>query len=95
MDVMALRLGRPGSPREPGKGLRVGTVRRPPHGVPKEESAIRDFYDVGLPELSPSQEPVTAVLRSETDTEWARFVRAYRREMDAPAARHPSSCLPP
>ena len=88
MDVMTLRVVRLGSPREPGEGLRVGTVRRPPRGVPKEEFATRDFYDVWLPELSPSQELVTAALRSETDAEWARFVRAYRREMDAPAARH-------
>lgn len=57
-------------------------------GVPKEEFASRDFYDVWLPELSPSQELVSAALRSETDREWTGFVRAYRREMSTPAARH-------
>ena len=88
MGGMAVRVVRLGSPREPGEGLRIGTVRRPPRGVPKDEFASRDFYDVWLPELSPSQELVTAALRSETDREWAGFVRAYRREMATPAARH-------
>ncbi len=85
---MALRVVRLGSPREPGEGLRIGTVRRPPRGVPRQEFASRDFYDVWLPELSPSQDLVSAALRSETDREWAGFVRAYRREMATPAARH-------
>jgi uncharacterized protein YeaO (DUF488 family) len=85
---MAVRVVRLGSPREPGEGLRVGTVRRPPRGVPKAEFASRDFYDVWLPELSPSQELVSAALRAETDREWAGFVRAYRAEMSTPAARH-------
>lgn len=85
---MAVRVVRLGSPREPGEGLRVGTVRRPPRGVPKAEFASRDFYDVWLPELSPSQELVSAAQRSTTEREWAGFVRAYRAEMSTPAARH-------
>lgn len=85
---MAIRVVRLGSARESGEGLRIGTVRRPPRGVPKEEFATRDFYDVWLPELSPSQDLVSAALRAETDREWAGFVRGYRREMSSPAARH-------
>lgn len=88
MVVMALRVVRLGRPREPREGLRIGTVRRPPRGVPKDEFASRDFYDVWLPELSPSQELVSAALRSETDREWTGLVRAYRKEMATPAARH-------
>ena len=78
---MTLRIVRLGSPREAGEGLRIGTVRRPPRGVPKADYARRDFYDVWLPELSPSQDLVSAALRAETDKEWAGFVRAYRAEM--------------
>lgn len=85
---MAVRVVRLGSAREPGEGLRIGTVRRPPRGVPKAEFASRDFYDVWLPELSPSQELVSAAQRARSDQEWAGFVRAYRAEMSAPAARH-------
>jgi len=56
---MTVRVVRLGTPREPGEGLRIGTVRRPPRGVPREEFASRDFYDTWLPELAPSQELVT------------------------------------
>jgi len=72
-----------GSARAKGEGLRIGTVRRPPRGVPKEEFASRDFYDTWLPELSPSQELVTKALHAETDEEWRAFERAYRKEMSA------------
>ena len=85
---MSIRVVRLGSAREPGEGLRIGTVRRPPRGVPKEEFASRDYYDVWLPELSPSQELVSAALHAETEREWASFVRGYRKEMSSPAARH-------
>ncbi len=85
---MALRVVRLGSPRTADEGLRIGTVRRPPRGVPKEEFAARDFYDTWLPELAPSQPLVTEALHAETDRQWAAFVKAYRREMAAPAARH-------
>lgn len=77
-----------GSPRAKGEGLRIGTVRRPPRGVPKEEFASRDFYDTWLPELSPSQDLVTKALHAETDQEWRAFERGYRKEMSTPAARH-------
>ena len=85
---MSVRVVRLGSPREPGEGLRIGTVRRPPRGVPKAEFASRDFYDVWLPELSPSQELVSAAQRATTEREWTGFVRAYRAEMATPGTRH-------
>lgn len=85
---MAVRIVRLGSPRRPGGGLRIGTVRSPPRGVPKEEFAARDFYDVWLPELSPSQPLVSQAQRAATDAEWDAFRRAYRKEMATPAARH-------
>jgi uncharacterized protein YeaO (DUF488 family) len=85
---MAVRIVRLGEPRGDGEGLRIGTVRRPPRGVPREEFAARDFYDTWLPELSPSQELVSQALTAETDKEWQAFVRAYRKEMATPAARH-------
>ena len=73
-----------GSPRLPGEGLRLGTVRRPPRGVPKAEFAARDFYDVWLPEAAPSEELVKLALGSESDAEWRAFERRYRKEMSAP-----------
>ena len=86
---MAIRIVRLGTPRVAGEGLRLGTVRRPPRGVPKAEFARRDFYDVWLPELSPSA-PVVSSATSEpwTPARWRRFERTYRREMATPAARH-------
>ncbi|HVD64999.1 MAG TPA: DUF488 family protein [Lapillicoccus sp.] len=85
---MSIRVVRLGTPRAPDEGMRIGTVRRPPRGVPKEEFASRDFYDVWLPELAPSQELVRQAQRAETDREWQRFVHAYRREMSRPEVRH-------
>lgn len=85
---MAVRIVRLGEPRVPGEGLRIGTVRRPPRGVPKDEFAARDFYDVWLPELAPSAGLVALGLHARDDREWASFVRAFRREMARPEARH-------
>jgi uncharacterized protein YeaO (DUF488 family) len=85
---MPARVVRLGTPRGPDEGLRIGTVRRPPRGVPKDAFASRDFYDVWLPELSPSQELVKLALGATTDREWNTFARRYRKEMSAPAARH-------
>jgi uncharacterized protein YeaO (DUF488 family) len=81
---MAIRVVRLGSPRTPGEGLRVGTVRRPPRGVPKEEFASRDFYDVWLPDLAPSEELVKAGMQADDDRSWRRFVTRYRAEMKRP-----------
>ncbi len=85
---MAVHVVRLGTPRLPDEGPRLGTVRRPPRGVPKTEFASRDFYDTWLPELAPSQELVTRALGAQTEAEWSAFVRAYRKEMSTPAARH-------
>lgn len=86
---MAIRVVRLGEPRAPGEGVRLGTVRRPPRGVPKSEFARRDFYDVWLPELAPSAATVSwAMAEPWTPARWRRFARLYEKEMSAPAARH-------
>lgn len=85
---MSVRIVRLGSPREAGEGLRIGTVRRPPRGVPKERFASDDWYDVWVPELSPSPELVRKALDAQTEKDWSAFVRAFTRDMDAPAPRH-------
>lgn len=83
---MAIRVVRLGSPRVPGEGLRLGTVRRPPRGVPKREFASRGFYDSWLPELAPSDALVKAGQAAATDRDWRAFTRRYRAEMARPAA---------
>ena len=70
-----------GTPRVAGEGLRIGTVRRPPRGVPKEEFAARDFYDVWFPNLAPGTETMKLGQGASSDAEWQRFVKAYRKEM--------------
>lgn len=88
-ETMAIRVVRLGSARQPGEGVRVGTVRRPPRGVPRDEFGSRDYYDVWLPELAPSAELVSwAMTEPLTDRRWATFTRRYRAEMATPAARH-------
>ena len=85
---MPIRTVRLGSPRAPDEGLRIGTVRRPPRGVPREEFASRDYYDIWLPELAPSAEVVAAAMATLwTDARWQQFVRTYRREMQEPSAQ--------
>ncbi len=81
---MTARIVRLGSPRSVGEGLRIGTVRRPPRGVPKTEFASGDWYDVWLPNLSPSSELVKRALAALTDKEWAAFAKTYRAEMSEP-----------
>lgn len=83
---MSIHVVRLGSPRGPDEGLRIGTVRRPPRGVPKERFAEDDWYDVWLPELAPSAELVKEAQAAETDAEWRDFTRRYRKEMSEPAA---------
>ena len=85
---MAIRIVRLGSPRTPGEGVRLGTVRRPPRGVPKAEFAKRDYYDVWLPTLAPSAELVAEALAAEDDKAWAAFRRKYEAEMKKPDASH-------
>jgi uncharacterized protein YeaO (DUF488 family) len=83
---MAIRVIRLGSPRIRNEGLRVGTVRRPPRGVPKAEYATRDFYDVWLPELAPSEQLVKQALAAPDEKTWRSFVKRYRAEMKRPEA---------
>ena len=83
---MAIRTVRLGSPRTPGEGLRLGTVRRPPRGVPKAEHASRDFYDVWLPDLAPSESLVKEGLRAADERAWRGFAKRYRAEMKRPEA---------
>jgi len=83
---LAIRVVRLGTPRARGERLRVGTVRRPPRGVPKTEFAARDFYDVWLPDVAPSEPLVQAALRATGDGQWRSFVRRYRGEMKRPEA---------
>jgi len=84
---MAIRVVRLGAPRTPGEGLRLGTVRRPPRGVPKAEFASRDFYDVWLPDLAPSEALLKQALQASDDRAWRSFVRRYQAEMKRPEAR--------
>lgn len=84
---MAVRIVRLGSARVEGEGVRIGTVRRPPRGVRKEEYAKRDFYDVWLPQLAPSAELLAfAKAAAGSDAGWKRFERQFRRELAAPDA---------
>lgn len=78
---MAISVVRLGSSRAPHEGLRIGTVRRPPRGVPKRDFAKRNYYDVWLPELSPSSRLVTVALRAKDDSSWKAFERQFLREM--------------
>src|ERR1700758_3077492 len=84
--AMAIRIVQLGTPRAPHEALRIGTVRRPPRGVPKAEFATRDFYDVWLPLLSPSAELVKEALAAEDAGAWRGFVRKFRVEMGRPDA---------
>jgi len=86
---MPVRIVRLGSPRTAGEGLRIGTVRRPPRGVPKPEFASRDFYDTWLPLLSPSAELLKlaqAAVAANDDKAWADFTKRFRAEMKEPLA---------
>lgn len=84
---MAIRIVRLGSPRSPDEGLRLGTVRRPPRGVPKTQLASRDFYDVWVPEAAPSEVLLKAGTHAGDDVaRWRSFTRRYRSEMKRPGA---------
>jgi uncharacterized protein YeaO (DUF488 family) len=81
---MSIRVVRLGAPRHPREGLRLGTIRRPPRGVPKSDFAKRDYYDVWVPELAPSADLVAwATSEPFTEARWKRFAREYRKEMRA------------
>jgi uncharacterized protein YeaO (DUF488 family) len=85
---MAVRIVRLGSPRASDEGTRIGTVRRPPRGVPKSAYASQDWYDVWFPNLAPSAETVKLAQAAETAAQWATFKRKYRSEMADPDAAH-------
>jgi uncharacterized protein YeaO (DUF488 family) len=85
---MAVRIVRLGSPRSPREGLRIGTVRRPPRGVPAARFASEDWYDVWYPILSPSPETIKRAQQAKTARDWRSFVKQFRSEMARPEARH-------
>ena len=81
---MAVRIVRLGTERVPNEGLRIGTVRRPPRGVPKSEFASGNWYDVWFPNLAPAPETVKLAQSNDSPRQWAAFVRRYRAEMASP-----------
>ena len=81
---MAIRIVQLGSPRAGDEGLRIGTVRRPPRGVPKREFASRNYYDVWLPNLSPSEQLVKTAQSAKNEADWRSFVKRFRSEMSRP-----------
>ena len=84
---MTVRVVRLGTDRLRGEGLRIGTVRRPPRGVPKSDYASRNFYDVWLPALAPSAETVKLAQKAQARADWIRFMKKYRAEMAKPENR--------
>ena len=85
---MAVRVVRLGNARSEGEGTRIGTVRRPPRGIPKSEFAAQNWYDVWFPNLAPSVETVKLGQTARTPAEWATFFKKYRAEMSTPDASH-------
>ena len=85
---MVVRVVRLGSARREGEGTRIGTVRRPPRGVPKTEFASQNWYDVWFPNLAPSAETTKLGQEATTPAQWAAFIKKYRSEMAAPDNAH-------
>ena len=90
---MSVRIVRLGTPRHPREGLRVGTVRRPPRGLPKNRFARDDWYDVWFPNLAPSLETMKKGLSAGTQAEWNAFRRKYLAEMARPDSKHDLALL--
>lgn len=90
---MSIRIVRLGTARAPDEGTRIGTVRRPPRGVPKADFARGDWYDVWFPVLAPSVETMKLGQAADSDAAWAAFARRYRAEMAAPDAGHALNLL--
>lgn len=90
---MAIRIVRLGTPRAKNEGLRIGTVRRPPRGVPKARFASENWYDVWFPNLAPSLETMKQARASATPAQWNAFVRKYRAEMATPENSHAIALL--
>ena len=85
---MSVRVIRLGTRRIDGEGVRIGTVRRPPRGVPKAEFARENWYDVWFPNLAPSLELMKRGLSAKSDADWRLFARKYRAEMASPHSKH-------
>lgn len=85
---MTVRVVRLGTGRAPGEGLRIGTVRRPPRGVPKSRFASDDWYDVWLPNLAPTAETIKLARAADSPEAWASFEKRYRSEMSTPDSAH-------
>jgi uncharacterized protein YeaO (DUF488 family) len=85
---MSVRVVRLGTPRIPGEGTRIGTVRRPPRGVAKAQFSTQDWYDVWFPNLAPSVDAVRIGQDAASPAQWSEFARKYKAEMAAPEARH-------
>jgi len=90
---MALRIVRLGSDRAADEGTRIGTVRRPPRGVPKEEFSTRNWYDVWFPTLAPSAETMKLGQEVKTPQGWVAFARRFKAEMNQPEAGHALNLL--
>ena len=90
---MAVRVVRLGSNRSKGEGIRIGTVRLPPRGVPKAEFSSKDWYDVWFPNLAPSLETMKFAQKAASARQWAAFIRRYRAEMATPENRHSIALL--
>ena len=90
---VSVRVVRLGSPRARGEGTRIGTVRRPPRGVPKERFALDDWYDVWFPTLAPSAATMKLGLAARTERAWTAFVRKYRAEMAQAEPKHAIALL--
>ncbi len=85
---MSLGVVRLGTPRIPGEGTRIGTVRRPPRGVPKAQFSTRNWYDVWFPNLAPSVDTMKLGQEAASPAQWSAFTRKYKAEMAAPEAKH-------
>ena len=85
---MSVRVVRLGTPRIPGEGTRIGTVRRPPRGVPKAKFSTQNWYDVWFPNLAPSVTTMKLGLAAASPAQWSKFAKKYKAEMAAPEARH-------
>jgi uncharacterized protein YeaO (DUF488 family) len=90
---MAVRVVRLGSPRVAGEGTRIGTVRRPPRGVPKSAFPSQNWYDVWFPVLAPSVETMKRGQEAESAAQWTAFTKKYKTEMAAPEARQALALL--
>ena len=90
---MTIRIVRLGSARTPGEGLRIGTVRHPPRGVPKSQHSTQNWYDVWFPNLAPSVATMQAGQRAATQAQWAAFVRRYKAEMNEAGPKHDLALL--